>query len=421
LDKITLVQQAKSGKNKLLKIWTDGNTLYREWGLEGCKMQVSSAVCTPKNLGKTNELTAEAQAELEAEAIIKRKIHEGYRYEGTIAPEETLDFSDLQSSFAPSKPISDPPRNFESNMGLYCAERKNNGACLIHVVTPTGTRRTFTRGMRDITEITSGVTPIDFISKIPLPQSTIILYEFIHYDVTGKEVPKELRGIINERTTNDKSIARYKALKEKGGTFSCKIFDVLVLNGTNVSMQDYAIRRSFLDALIWCNEKFIDTKSTFFEKVTSDVITKAEQSKWEGLILRKMTGPESSVEYTLNGKPSHKGAWKYVFEKTSDFVVIEFQKGSSGRLLGLPARFKLAQYNEEGILIDCGWAGPGRVPTEDLITFEDDFGTALTSKELVAEITYRKRSDKTNALEFPVIQRFRTDKPAKECILDDSI
>jgi len=125
------------------------------------------------------------------------------------------------------------------------------------------------------------------------------------------------------------------------------------------------------------------------------------------------------VEYTLNGKPSRKGAWKYVFEKTSDFVIMETQKGNSGRLIGIPARFKLGQYDEEGNLVECGWAGPGKVSTEDLIRFEADFGKALLSGDLIAEITYRKRSETTHALEFPVIQRFRTDKPAKECLLDE--
>lgn len=66
------------GKLRILKVTTDCSTLKREAGLVYGALTVHTKVCVAKNTGKANETSPEAQAELQAEALIEKKLREGY-------------------------------------------------------------------------------------------------------------------------------------------------------------------------------------------------------------------------------------------------------------------------------------------------------------------------------------------------------
>jgi len=432
MEKVTLEQQAKTGKTKVLEIWTDNNIIHRRWGLQGHKFQTAERVCEGKNIGKANEVTPEMQAELEAQRIIVKKIREGYFDQGGEQSKVVTNnfFNSLPTNLAFSKPITDPPADLEEVMEDYCAERKNNGVNLLRVVDDSGVNHTYSRGIREITTVTKDITPIqEFNNGVELPNRTIVSYEFIHYNRDDRETPKDLRGILNDKTSPEKSLARYSKLIREGSTFAIKVFDILFLNGVDVSNEEYYVRRGFLEEYVFDYSVDDEYKSPYAKVVTPHIIQTAKDFDWEGLILRKLRGPLSTVEYTMNGKPSRKGAWKLVFTKTSDFFITEIRIGTSGRLKGLPAKFHLYQYNTEKEIIDCGWAGPGKVKTEDLIELQNEWGlseaepgkvhsipAALTP---IVEIVFRNRQLDTDSLEFPVIQRFRNDKPVKECLMED--
>jgi len=76
----TLYHLAKTGKIVEWDIWTEGDTIFTEWGQEGGKKQIAQKIATPKNTGKANATTAEEQAVVEAQAMwtfnVERKYSE---------------------------------------------------------------------------------------------------------------------------------------------------------------------------------------------------------------------------------------------------------------------------------------------------------------------------------------------------------
>lgn len=68
-------------KNKLryLTVWSEGSTIYNESGVVGTTSPViHSKQAKPKNLGRSNETTAEEQAISEVKSFITSKLDEGY-------------------------------------------------------------------------------------------------------------------------------------------------------------------------------------------------------------------------------------------------------------------------------------------------------------------------------------------------------
>lgn len=63
---------------RVLEIYSEGNKVIQKHGLVDGKLVINESVCTPKNIGKSNETTAEQQAEFEAQSKIKKKFDEGY-------------------------------------------------------------------------------------------------------------------------------------------------------------------------------------------------------------------------------------------------------------------------------------------------------------------------------------------------------
>lgn len=75
---MNLYKKDSKGKIRVLNIYTDGAKLIQESGLYGGKLVVNSTICKPKNVGRSNETTAEEQAVLEKDAKIKDKLTKGY-------------------------------------------------------------------------------------------------------------------------------------------------------------------------------------------------------------------------------------------------------------------------------------------------------------------------------------------------------
>lgn len=76
-----LYHRAKGGEVRVWRTWTVGPTVFSEAGVLDGKMVQSSYVCTPKNVGRSNETTAARQAELEARAEWEKKLARKYGVE----------------------------------------------------------------------------------------------------------------------------------------------------------------------------------------------------------------------------------------------------------------------------------------------------------------------------------------------------
>lgn len=79
MDKVTMYGLDKGEGIKQWSCWTEGDTIFVEHGKEGGKMQVKKTVCAPKNVGRSNETTAEQQASSEAQSKVNKQHDKGYR------------------------------------------------------------------------------------------------------------------------------------------------------------------------------------------------------------------------------------------------------------------------------------------------------------------------------------------------------
>lgn len=77
----TLFKPAKTGATQQWSIEVQGDSFICTYGQLDGKMQTQVTKCEPKNIGRANATTAEQQAQLEADALVAKKIKSGYSYD----------------------------------------------------------------------------------------------------------------------------------------------------------------------------------------------------------------------------------------------------------------------------------------------------------------------------------------------------
>ena len=419
----TLYQLHLTGRLKHMVIEVKENQIITEWWTskedEDGKKQITKETVYGKNKGRSNETSDDEQALLEFERKVKKKKEEGYveNKEDAIIGEEIVVSSTLTQSFAPCKPISKIKEKDDAYDGTWLAERKYNGSCIL--LHNTGKKRIgYTRRIKPITEILSIVDEIK-TNLDKLPDESLVIGELVAFDGNGQEEPKVLKAVTTETTTEEKAKSKYDSLLSEGYTFRYNVFDVIFWYGEDVTDRTFLER---LEITKFFGEREIET-------FTREMAEKAKQSDWEGFILRQA---EDSITFTMNGKPKRKGSYKFKFIETTDCIVARVCPGSGKHEVRF-ARFRLYQYEnspffEEPVLVDCGWAGGGRLGEEnmDKVTAEllekgyklED--TELNEKDWFAvELEYQSRQERNDkgqlCFEFPIIIRTREDKPLKEC------
>jgi len=444
--KVELAQHSTKGGIKELTIFVEegSNIIQRIWGLRGHKMQTAEKVVQGKNIGRANETTPNAQAIKEATAVWDRKVRQGYKAASTFDTEQeeieeadepvefVFSFDPVSSAFAPSKPHNDPPKGvtFDGGYEDYFAERKNNGVNLWKVTTLDDNVDWYTRGAKKITNIVRGVTPLEDFSKAHKdPPGSLVSVEFILFDEKGREVPGKIKGIVNDRTSNKKALIRYNEFIESSMKFEVKAFDVLYWDKEFLGDQNYMYRRAVLNVAYWITHP--EYRSATFKVLDKRIIDAAYGAGWEGFVLRKLTGTESHVTFTLNGKPQRRGAWKFKFQNTDEYIITAVEVGNSGRLNGKLARFALSKEDADGKLVFCTWAGPGTFSTKYLDeVFTLLFGTLRSIEDIgpgevqvprpqVVEVKFSSKQPGSLALEHPVLLMMRPDKTCRECTLED--
>lgn len=73
-----LFKKDSKGKIRRIKLSYEGNKVVQQSGLLGGMLTTNIRECKPKNVGRTNATTAEEQAVIEYNAIIDKKLKEGY-------------------------------------------------------------------------------------------------------------------------------------------------------------------------------------------------------------------------------------------------------------------------------------------------------------------------------------------------------
>ena len=399
-----LLAKSTTGKEKFIELEVDGAYLITRWGYVDGKQQETRELCEGKNIGKANETTPEIQAVLEYARKIKKKLEHGYSYEDDFNPKANgnkPNFHRLQKEFCPCKPIAKPPK--DALTGGYLADRKYNGVNIIITKDDQQEGHIYTRRIDDITE---QLIQFDCISEVIgwMKDNSMILVELTYFE-NYIEVPEMLRGLINKRRSAEQTKEHYDTLT---GELVPVIFDVMFWDDKFVGSETFEDRRKILMQNMHKNVP-ITQEFNLIE------IDHGKSEGWEGFVLRKSDG---TITYTMNGKAKRHGSWKWKYEETDDFIVLdaEYGKGKHSKYF---ARFKLGQYDKNGKIIDCGYCGPGKFKVDELKAFHKARngvgGVYMIKPYIVFEVLYRTRT-KDNKLEFPVLQRIRDDKPAKECI-----
>ena len=297
------------------------------------------------------------------------------------------------------------------------AERKYNGSCIL--LHNTGKERIgYTRRIKPITEILSVVKEIKNTLH-ELPDESLIIGELVAFDKEGQEDPKVLKAVTTETTTKAKAKAKYNSLITDDYHFKYNIFDVIFWYGEDVT------DRTFLERLEIT--KFFEERK--IRTFTEEIALQAKVKGWEGFILRQA---EDCIAFTMNGKPKRKGSYKFKFVETTDCIVTKISPGSGKHEVRF-ARFRLTQYEnspyfDEPVIVDCGWAGGGRLGEDNMDQITQDLmekGYKLEECELkeedwfVVELEYQSRQNRNDkgqlCFEFPIIIRTREDKPLSEC------
>ncbi|BAV80838.1 ATP-dependent DNA ligase [Vibrio phage RYC] len=114
-------------KVQVWKGWTEGATVFCQYGQQGGKQQIEDYVAEPKNVGRSNETTAEEQAQVELQAMYTKQVdNKHYR----LSVEEAQEFAD--SNREPRK-ILDYKKGFKKMSDRLLTSRKLNGsrACIL--------------------------------------------------------------------------------------------------------------------------------------------------------------------------------------------------------------------------------------------------------------------------------------------------
>lgn len=102
-------------------IWTEGSEIHTEYGALNGQLQKAIVIATPKNIGKTNETTAEQQALLEAQAKYNFKLARKYATSLENAQQEEVFLPMLASDFEKQKTKIQYPVKIQPKLnGLRC-------------------------------------------------------------------------------------------------------------------------------------------------------------------------------------------------------------------------------------------------------------------------------------------------------------
>ena len=275
-----LYQKKRSGKIKILELTTDGAKLISTHGELGGKMQVSTKICTPMNVGRANETTPEEQAKLELAAKVVKEKKRGY---STKMPSKNdtvlqakIDLDNIPQPLCPNKPIGQAltPKNVLEGKDTY-GQRKHNGHCLI-LSKGKKKENIYTRRMENITAFVKDIPVIkEAMSRVP--KGSMVLHECVfHHTTLNKEIPRYVQKVISKEDA-DKALAEYNGLL-KLGTFKMIPLDMLFFKGNFFGDRDYLVR--------WATMAGLGMKVPDIIKNWKAVLDKAKKEKWEGFVLR---------------------------------------------------------------------------------------------------------------------------------------
>jgi ATP-dependent DNA ligase len=399
---IVLYNRASTGKIKVIELYLTGANLVTRWGYLPGAMQETSETGKAKNVGKANEVTPEQNAADLFRRKVKKKKDEGYVEEILQLTGKTDPFA-LPKQFAPAKPkakITDDALQFLLDSGNCFSTEKRDGQRAFIFIMPDGEVKIMSRRMEDYTEH----LPFIVGCMAHVPAGTILDVELVSH---GDHDDYDYVGSIL-RSKPKKALEKQMA----GVPLIPYVFDILYHEGHDVTSLPYLERIRIIEEIghetpmLMATPTWAQTMDELKHRLHVYVARGGE-----GLVIWDGTAP-TVLRY--DGKPSRKGgAYKMKPTYEDDFYVrgFEYGNGKNAEVVGALFIFQKNQNGDEIAVGKCGgFAGDSDIRRQLL-------GEDLKGGSLVVQVEFSKRLK--DGLRFPVMQRIRRDKEAKECIYNE--
>lgn len=433
----TFYNTSRTGATRVWSISVDGHAVHTEFGQLNGKMQSVTDYGTAKNVGRSNEISAEEDARNLAERMILEKTRKGYTTDSRGQTESWLnpfdgDLPERLSFYKPKNSMSVKMTKMVEN-GEAWAIRKYDGEMMVIVKDLEGFVSIYSRRMLPShhLEQTPWTVRFDHICEEitdneKIPPGTILLGEMV------ADFDKDDRWHVAQ-VLKSKSIKALQIQREHPLCYV--VWDVAWWGGEQLLSEvplrerlDYAVAftmgRYVGPPMVFTGLDYIQIDPYTDEQLSSGIdclMNRAASEGWEGFVVVDPDATYGDKAFNLRGKPDRPAGCcklKPIFE--DDFIAFfdpDEGVGSygRGRNTGKLGSVELYQYNEDGDLVYICDMGNGW--TKEFISQN----STAESWPKVVQVKYESRTyvakgDKTNALQFPRFVLERTDKSAEECI-----
>lgn len=436
---IKLYNTDRNGTDRYWYIHRDKDTLFIEYGQVGTeKACTTSWLGVAKNVGRSNEISAEQDAQNELERLVLSKEREGYTSSLLKSEDNVMDCPEQLRFYKPLAEITEEAINLIVT-GNPIITRKYDGEMMVIKVnngwTDTGKTvwasdvQIFSRTMLS----THHVDKRSWNERFPNIVEAFSSIEGQHIftgemvkDIQGPDDRKHVASVLKSKT--EKAIE----VQTKDGWLQYVIWDWPVMYGQK-NVNTYGTRLQYVIDLV---EQLPANKSVGSPTIVYDANSpartadaksfieslkeEAEYAGWEGFILADGDDSYADKIYNFRGKTDRPKTFckiKPVYE--DDFVAMwapedGYGTYGKGRHEGKIGAVALFQYNSNGDLIyicDCGSGIDDDARTDGR---SEDFPMVWQVK--YESRTYQSNGADTNALQFPRLMLIRTDKQIEECI-----
>lgn len=430
-------QTARTGKTRVWRIGVEGDQVTTEFGELGGALQRVTDTAQPKNVGRSNEVSAEQAAVAQAEREVLLKTRSGYvEVGGAPAAPRVIDLVDLPQSLSFYKPDNSLSAQLERKLeaGEALLSRKRDGEMMVILVTEAEGIRVYSRKMLRSHHLEQVPWEVRFAHLVDelnerfadLPGGTILLGD-----------------MVRDRATDDRwyvgSVMKSKTeealrIQAENGYLHFYCWDIAFLAGDDlVSTVPVGERYALIESWFTKHGEFIVPVEYYevgwVERMSPEPGTArekamrvAKENGWEGWVVVDPDGIYGDRGYNFRGKPDRPGKYcgKVKPVMDDDFLALwdpacgvgEF---GTGKYQGLIGAVELHQYDSAGNLVRIGKCGNG---------FDEEFLRRWSSPEhfpmvlrvLYTDRTYVSQGDKTNALTYPRFAERREDKSVDECV-----
>lgn len=422
----TFYNTSRTGATRVWSISVEGNAVHTEFGQLNGKMQSVTDYGTAKNEGRSNELSAEEDAQNLAERMILAKTRKGYTDDPRGQTESWLDpfDGDLPQRLSFYKPKNSMSVKMTKMVeaGKAWAIRKYDGEMMVIVKDTDGLVDIYSRRMLKSHHLEHTPWRVRFAhiaaeveQNRKIPPGTILLGE-----VVGPDPDADDRWSVAQvlKSKTDKALH----LQQDSGLLHYIAWDVAWWDGQQM-LSEQRLRSRLALAHI-CRGQYLHAPCVLtgsdYQGV-DELMKFASRCGWEGFVVADPDSTYGDRAFNLRGKPERPAGCcklKPVFE--DDFIAFfdpEDGVGSYGRgkNTGKLGSVALYQYNEDRDLVYICDMGNGW--TKEFISQNSTAGSWPKVVQVKYESrTYVAKGDKTNALQFPRFVLERTDKSAEECI-----